>query len=371
MSAPDLPPQRLIGPFPPPTGGVAVAAQTVFRALEGAGIAVSRFDTSAHAQREDIYRARGLGSVARNVALLARVAKWALAPGGHGAVYHVFVTSDRAFARDLGIMWMLRLARRRFIVHLHSKTAGEYWVAPRRLHRFGRSLSLGHRVIVLSESHREFFSRYIAPDKLTVLENFVISSDFTASPEARPDRILYLSRISEMKGAWDLIWALDLLVKSRPELPFQVTIAGTADTDSTQAALAAFVAQAGLAGRVIFVGHVEGPAKTALFRDHGVFVFPSRFENSPITLKEATQAGMAVVASDIEANLRILDRSANSVSYPCGDSAALAERLASLMDDRSLYLRLRSGSTASAKFDENYALPIIMDVIDGLASKRE
>ena len=345
---------------------MAVAALTVYRALHLAGVAVDRFDTSAHAQREDIYRARGFGSVARNIGLLARMGRWVHEPGGREAVYHIFVTSDRAFARDQAFMWILKLARRRLIVHLHSKPTGEYWVAPQRLRRFGRMLALGDRVVVLSETHRRFFAQYVPSEKLGVLENFVISTDFESKFDTRPHDILYLSRISEMKGAWDLVRALEQLRQARPELPFRVTIAGTADTTRTQQELEAFIRGAGLEDRITFSGHVEGAAKTALFRDHGVFVFPSRFENSPITLKEATQAGMAIVASDIEANRNILSRSGNALFYACADAAAMANALAALMDDEATYRRLREAAQVSSRFDENYALPVIRRLVESI-----
>ncbi len=365
-SAFPLPRQRLIGPFPPPTGGVAVAALTVRRALEGAGYEVECFDTSAHAAREDIYRARGGGAVLRNLSLVARLSRWHRAGARPDDVFHVFVTSDRAFARDEIFLRLLRAARCRIIVHLHSKTAGEYWVEPGRLDRFGRGLSLGGRVIVLSEGHRDFFARHVAPAKLAVLENFVISADFEAPVAAPATRFLYLSRISEMKGTWELLRAAAELVKAGEGPSFQVTIAGTCDTDRTQSDMQAFVAASGLGGVVTFAGHVEGAAKTALFRDHGVFVFPSRFENSPITLKEATQAGMAVVASDIRANADILDRTGNAVYFTAGDPEALARRMAAVMADAALYARLREAARAGAKFDEHYALPVIRDIIRDL-----
>lgn len=360
-----LPRQRLVGPFPPPTGGVAVAALTVSRALEGAAVPVERFDTSAHSQREDIYRARGAGAALRNLGLVARLARWSLVPGAGNATYHVFVTSDRAFVRDQAFLRLLRVAGRRIVVHLHSKTAGEYYVAPSRLPAFGRALALGDRVIVLSEAHRKFFARYIPPAKLSVLENFVISSDFEAG-DAPASRILYLSRISEMKGAWEAVRAVRQLSEQRPDLPFTLTIAGTADTPRTQAELEAFVAGAGLAARVAFVGHVEGAAKKELFRTHGVFLFPSRFENSPITLKEATQAGLAVVASDIAANRNILDRCGSAAYHAAGDAESLAATLARVLGDAGVYAQLRAAARDCQKYDEGYALPILRD-LGGLA----
>ncbi len=109
---------------------------------------------------------------------------------------------------------------------------------------------------------------------------------------------------------------------------------------------------------------VTGAEKTALFRDHGVFVFPSRFENSPVTLKEANQAGMAIVASDIPANLNILARSGNHLTFPVENSKALADTMLSLITDSNLYSRLRDKARACQKFDETYAKDVLSPYLD-------
>jgi glycosyltransferase involved in cell wall biosynthesis len=356
----------VIAPFPPPTGGVAAAAINVTRALEEDGRTVVRFDTSAHASHEDIYRRRRLGAVLRNLGLIARFTRDVIGHGRRADLCHVFVTSDRAFLRDVVLLFLLRIFRRKIIVHLHSKPVGEYFVEPHRLVAFGRMLSLGSRVVVLSDHHREFFQKYIPGDKIRVLENFVIAADFAPATEARPQDILYLSRISEMKGIWDLMGAINHLSQASEPRVFRVTVAGTADTVETYEALRAYVADKRLQPFVDFVGHVEGEAKKSCFRKNGVFVFPSKFENSPVTLKEATQVGMAIVASDIDANVVVLSRNQNYLLYPAGDFRALAAALARLMDNRELYERLRAQSLQGKKFDESYALPILRGILNEL-----
>jgi glycosyltransferase involved in cell wall biosynthesis len=166
-----------------------------------------------------------------------------------------------------------------------------------------------------------------------------------------------------MKGIWDLLEASRHLVQDLGLSDLHVTIAGTADTDDTQDRLESFISGFGLSGNVELIGHAEGAAKTGLFAGNGVFVFPSRFENSPITLKEANQAGMVIVASDIDANVRVLDRNDNYVLFRTGDHEGLANAMADLIHDRERFARLKANSVNGIKFDESYAAPILRDLV--------
>jgi glycosyltransferase involved in cell wall biosynthesis len=121
----------------------------------------------------------------------------------------------------------------------------------------------------------------------------------------------------------------------------------------------AFLAERKLGECVSVIGLATGAQKTALFRDHGVFLFPSHFENSPVVLKEATQAGMAIISSDIPANLNVLTRSHNQLSYPSGNCEALAACMLRMMDAPELFTELRDRARKAPAFDEQYAMEVL------------
>ena len=354
----------IVAPLPPPYGGVGVAAANVRRVLEEGSGPVAVFDTSTGRQRENLYARRGLRSYWRNLVLLGGLLKTTLPLPRRGAAYHLFVTSDLAFARDILFLLALRTQGKRVIVHLHSKTSGEFFLAPSRVRLFGRLLALAHQVLVLSPRHRDFFSRYVPPAKLAVLENFVLSRDFEVGPDCRAADMLYLSRLSEMKGIWELLEAVRLVRNVHGRDDFRLTVAGTADTEETEARVRRYLDEHGLHEAVTLAGLVRGERKKELFRTKGVFVFPSRFENSPVTLKEATQAGMAVVASDIPANLNILERTGNHLAFATGSAEDLAAALLRIMDDGTLYRRLRERAREGFRFDESYARQALAAFLD-------
>jgi glycosyltransferase involved in cell wall biosynthesis len=76
---------------------------------------------------------------------------------------------------------------------------------------------------------------------------------------------------------------------------------------------------------IVLTGFQKGRALQELFGHAGMFVLPSSHEGLPIALLEALSYGLAVIASDIAANVEIGLPSEQYV--PVGDVAALAARL--------------------------------------------
>jgi len=86
---------------------------------------------------------------------------------------------------------------------------------------------------------------------------------------------------------------------------------------------------AGQVQRVTFLG-VQGDVHPVLAASD-VFVHSSHREGMPNSVLEALASGLAVVLSDIEAHRAMLKGRPAALTYPVGDEAALAARLASLV----------------------------------------
>lgn len=92
-------------------------------------------------------------------------------------------------------------------------------------------------------------------------------------------------------------------------------------------------AEAGIASRTELLGHREDVADLLVGLD--VFVLPSVSEGMSNTLLEAMAAGVPVVASDVGGNPEIVEDGRSGLLFPSRDEAALAARLARLLDDPS------------------------------------
>ena len=104
-----------------------------------------------------------------------------------------------------------------------------------------------------------------------------------------PLRVICVGIVAPHKGAHRLLAALSQL----PGRDIVVDLAGSLESDPAYVArLRAFVAEAGLTGRVTFHGQLDGPALSALLARSHLFALPSDRESYPISAIEALGAGL-------------------------------------------------------------------------------
>lgn len=90
--------------------------------------------------------------------------------------------------------------------------------------------------------------------------------------------------------------------------------------------------------RVIFTGHVDNVGDHLAAFD--IFVFPSRHEGLGSTLLDAMQAGLPIVASDVDGIPEVIEHEVNGLLVPPGDAYALAQAVQRLRADPALARQL-------------------------------
>jgi glycosyltransferase involved in cell wall biosynthesis len=124
---------------------------------------------------------------------------------------------------------------------------------------------------------------------------------------------LVVDAFAELAGEWPTL-RLAIFVARRPHRP---------RARRRLAALERAIAEAGIRERVyIAYGRPLVPA----LRSNGVFVRPSRADGDAVSIREALQAGIPVVASDV------VERPEGAVLFRSGDRAALTSSLRAVLD---------------------------------------
>lgn len=266
---------------------------------------------------------------------------------------HVHLSHRASFWRKAGICALARLFNRPYLLHLHGSEFMAFYEheCGRRARRiiestFGRAAV----VLALSEEWRGNVLRICPSALIEVLPNAVRVPDTTADGCSRTGlgRILFLGRLGQRKGTFDLVRAFSMLAKRFPEAHLVCAGDGSVDAVRHQAG------QAGLDLRVECPGWLSVDQARSELARADVFVLPSYAEGLPMSLLEAMANGLPVIASRVGGIPSLVQHGVNGLLIDAGDSEALACAIESVLADPTL--RARLGAGARQTIVERYSL---------------
>lgn len=128
--------------------------------------------------------------------------------------------------------------------------------------------------------------------------------------------------------------------------------------------LEALVAELGIAGSVLFAGHVADPAAT--YRSLDVFALSSDTEQMPFSVLEAMATGLPVAATDV-GDVRAMLAKENTPHLSGLEDAALAAALRPLLRDAGLRARLGAANRRKAEsdYDQETMFQAYATLLDG------
>ncbi len=356
-----------IGPLPPPIGGVAVINQS-FQNIVYEDFEVISFDTSDKREREDLYSTVKLKSILRNLQISKKLKKFI--EEEQPDVINIFITSGMSILRDILFLKKMSKYNIPIIIHFHSKTKGEFALKPKRLRLVSKYFNrFGSRIILLSEQHYSFFVKYFGEEKCEIIENFVRYSDFNNVIQNKNEDFLFVGRLSKEKGFFDLLEAANILKQRK--IYCRIQVIGVAETEELEIKIKEFVKNNELKNYFVFHGTTFGKAKYALFKQSRCLIFPSHFENSPVVLKEAIAAKMAILTSDIEANINILQNRENYLLFEKGNGGDLAIKMIELCTSTEKTSTMCKVSENIMDYDVSVAQRKLLNLFNQLVSKHE
>jgi glycosyltransferase involved in cell wall biosynthesis len=217
-------------------------------------------------------------------------------------------------------------------------------------------LAPASRFIVLASEFREPLRSIVNPERIVVVPNG-IAWDGAERVRARPEqerryRILFLSTLTEDKGALLLLEAAAQVLSQRRDVEF--VLAGPWGRVRDEQRATELMGKHGLHEFVRLPGQVDGHDKTRLYESADLFVFPGiQQEGQPLVVLEAMAAGLPVVFSDRGCLAATVREGEAGVSFRLGDARELAERLLWLVARPELMQQL--GANARRRYEVHYS----------------
>lgn len=347
------PPLRLmlVGPVPPPSGGMANQTRQLKRLLEGEGVQVELVATNAPYRPAWAGSIRGLRAVFRLLPYLAGL--WRAA--GRADVVHVMANSGLAW--DLFAAPAIQVARwrgRPVVVNYRGGLAREFLSSAAG--RVRPLLRKAQALVVPSPFLQGVFAEHGVSAR--IVPNIIDTAMFSP-PSGAPygsgyqPEIVVARNLEQLYGNDTAIRAIALLRDRYPAL--RLRIAGSGPERESLAALAA---ELGVAERVVFTGRLDVAQMAELYRSADLVLNPSRADNTPNSVLEALACAVPVVSTNVGGVPFLVKHGVTAWLVPPDDPAAMADGIDQVMSNHSVRAALSTQGLALAR---GFSWPVVRD----------
>jgi glycosyltransferase involved in cell wall biosynthesis len=348
----------MLGPVPPPFGGIASVMQTIIHSALANDYSFEVFE------REHNIPAEFSGPVKRNVFRFKRFVSFfrKLRQGQYDFV-HMHIPFGDTFLGTAIFMIIARIAGTKTLLHIHGTdwdtfyTRESAWL--KVLYKIG--LRIPKRIIVLYETWRINIKKLVPSANVVALANCledIHPPDSTLVESIRPELgldqknfiVLTVGFVGWRKGHLDILDAVPQVVRENDSVRF-VFIGGEEYPGESDRVISRIKSE-NLDKWLLVTKEVQRSKVPAYLAAADVFLLPSRREGMPISILEAMRAGLSVVVTRVGAIPEMIEGGESGLLIEPGSPDAIAEAVINLSRDD--LLRLKLGKGARKAFEKKY-----------------
>ncbi len=314
----------VVGPLPPPSGGMANQTRQLQRLLSEEGAEVSLVETNAPYRPAFVGRVPGVRAFFRLVPL-SRAAPWRRTRGVRSSTSWRTPAGPGIFSRRR----RSRAAARAGVPAVLNYRGGD---AERFFSRSFRAVEKTLRtaavVVVPSDFLKDVFARRGV--STSVVPNVVDLERFFPETRSRNGSGPHLLIARHLEPIYDVetgLRAFELLRRRFPAAVLDVAGAGP-----ERARLERLSRELGLERSVRFLGQVENETMPSLYRSADIALNPSLVDNMPISILEALASGVPVVSTSSGGIPALVKADEEALLVPPRDPEAMANALIALWE---------------------------------------
>jgi glycosyltransferase involved in cell wall biosynthesis len=363
----------MVGPVPPPYGGIASVLDDIVHSGLAADYSFQVFPRTAGFPPG--YR----GLFGRNIFRFLRFLRFfkEVCAGPYELV-HIH-SADPSFPGTLIFMILARLAGAKVVLHMHGTNWDDFYelASPlmKLIIRWG--LLVPNRVVVLYSLWAERIRQLVPGVDPWVIGNFVRRQDPPDSNSIQTMRkkfgletdkfvVLTVGSVGWRKGSFEILKAVPQIVSEDDNARF--VFVGGEEAPGEMAALKSLAEQNGLGKWVVFVGETARENIPVFMGLADMFLLPSFIEGMPISIIEAMQWGVPVVATRVAAIPNMIEDRVSGLLINPGSPDEIVSSVLLIRRDRALRQKLsREGQrTFSEKYEFSRGIERIRSLYESL-----
>ena len=283
-------------------------------------------------------------------------------------IVHIHGASRGSFYRKYLLFLLAKYVfRKKVIYHMHGAMYHLFYenASPFIQRRIQHFINTTDCLIVLSDWWKTYFEKNFHPRMIRIIPNIVSATQQSEISHERsgPIKLLFLGRIGERKGVYDL---LETLHQHQATLgdSYQLELGGDGEVEK----LRALIEQYQLGNNVTFLGFVTGSEKEALLRAADVYILPSYNEGLPISILEAMSYGLPIISTGVGGIPEVVLPHKNGLLVEAGDQEAIYEAIRFFVDhpDKISEYGIRSHEIVAQRYFPQPVMDILAQVYHAL-----
>lgn len=348
----------LVGPLPPPFGGMANQTRQLGELLLREGLHVSIIQTNRDYRPQWVSKIPFIRAMFRFVPYLFVL--WREI--GRCNVVHLMANSGwswHLFA--VPAIWTAKFRGKPIMVNYRGGEAESFLSGSERLVR--ASMRRATALIVPSGFLQSIFGRFGM--QASIVPNIVDLERFCNSSTSRKVRrhVLVARNLEPIYDNETAIRALAFVRVIHPDAT--LTIAGSGPLAE---ALRSLVEELGLTGAVTFAGRLDRDAMANAYRQADISLNPSLVDNMPNSILESLASGLPVVSTNVGGVPFIVEHERTGLLVPPKSPETMGEAILRLMDDEQLAKELIDNGLEEVK---KYTWERVWPLLESLYKQHE
>ncbi|MEH6986186.1 glycosyltransferase family 4 protein, partial [Priestia megaterium] len=250
-------------------------------------------------------------------------------------VIHIHMSEKGSFYRKSIILLISKLFNKRVILHIHSASFDEFYHSNEFQKRFIKFiLNKADKLIVLSKQWEKYYSNIVPNNKVAVLYNGVYSVNKVFKRESETPVGLFLGRLGERKGTYDLLDSIKKLKENGVLGKFY--FAGDGEIEQVKQLIQEYE----LNEIVTVLGWVNSTQINDLLKQVDFLVLPSYNEGLPMAILEAMNFGLPIISTYVGGIPEVITNNDNGYLINPGEIDDLTKALTSLMENKDLRIEM-------------------------------